>query len=778
MPSPSGLSPVPLHPDHVLRSFITRVVLATVFLAACFAGATELAAQAGTPTRGGATPGNTGAPAVIATRASGPVSIDGRLDEQAWRSASVLDGFVQAEPVEGNPASERTEVRVLFDATALYIGAWLFDRDPAAILVGETRRDASLTDADAISIILDTYLDRQNGFVFATTPAGIEYDGQVTREGQGGSGGQQRQQRGSGGGFNLNWDGRWEVATSRDGEGWYAEFRIPFSTLRYGRGGDQRWGLNVARTIRRRNEEAFWSPVPRQFDLNRVSLAGLLTGVEAPRQRLLTVTPYALGSSRKDYALGSPTSTKGEFGGDAKIGLTQSLTLDLTANTDFAQVEVDDEQINLTRFPLFFPEKRPFFLENAGTFAVGTPQSVEIFFSRRIGIQGGAEVPILGGGRVTGKAGNYTIGLLNMQADALQAVGGTGSPVASPTNFAVGRVIRDFRNRTRLGAMIVNRANTDGASDYNRTYAADGRLGIGQPLTIDAYAARSEQPGVGAGAYAYGVGAAYTSRNWNITSSTREVGEAFSPGAGFLPRSSYRYLAARIQRNVRFSNVTWLREWRPHLQYHEFFGLDGFSETRLIHIDSHFEFPNGAFFQLPASNFTREGLRAPFEIAKGVIVPPGTYDNFEWGYAYNTNLSAPVSLQGRIDIGGFYSGRRAGTGSTLNIRSGETFTNSLRVDYYDVSLKEGSFTTLLWRLRTAYSFSPRLYVQTLLQYNRQTETFSSNIRFGWLNTAGTGLFIVLNNLENTGTFDRTQLPEGPLDRALLIKFTRMINFGN
>ncbi|MDA1080451.1 MAG: DUF5916 domain-containing protein [Gemmatimonadetes bacterium] len=760
----------------VARSVVARTAM---LIAALAVGAPVIAAQSGDAGAAAATAVRASAPEATAVRADGPVRVDGRLDEQAWRSARVLDGFVQSEPIEGNPASERTEVRVLFDANALYVGAWLFDRDPAAIVVGETRRDASLTDADAVSIILDTYLDRQNGFVFATTPAGIEYDGQVTREGQGGAGAQVRQQRGAGGGFNLNWDGRWEVATSRDGEGWYAEFRIPFSTLRYGRGGSQRWGLNVSRTIRRRNEEAFWAPVPRQFDLHRVSLAGLLAGVDAPAQRLLTVTPYTLGSTRKDYVAGSPASTKGEFGGDAKIGLSQSLTLDLTVNTDFAQVEVDDEQINLTRFPLFFPEKRPFFLENAGTFAVGTPQSVEMFFSRRIGIQSGAEVPILGGGRVTGKLGNYTIGLLNMQADELPALTNPGvtAPIAPPTNFAVGRIIRDFRNRTRLGAMIVNRANTDGASDYNRTYAADGRLGIGAPLTFDAYAARSERPGVGAGAYAYGVAAAYTSRNWNITSSTREVGAAFNPGAGFLSRSSYRYLAGRIQRNVRFSGVTWLREWRPHLQYSEFFGLDGLSETRLIHVDSHFEFPNGAFFQLPGFNLTREGIREPFTIAKGVVVPPGTYDNPEWGFAYNTNLSAPVSLQGRIDIGGFYSGRRAGTGSTLNIRSGDTFTNSLRVDYYDVSLKEGSFTTLLWRLRTAYSFSPRLYVQTLLQYNRQSETFSSNIRFGWLNTAGTGLFVVLNNLENIGTFDRTQLPEGPLERALLVKFTRLINFG-
>ncbi len=719
-------------------------------------------------------------PTAVATRAASPIRIDGRLTEAAWQEAPLLAGFVQSEPTEGVPVSERTEARILFDQDALYIGVWLFDRTPGAIVVGETRRDAGISDADAVTIILDTFRDRQNGFVFATTPAGIEYDGQVTREGQGGSGGQQRQQRGAGGGFNLNWDGSWDVAATRDEAGWYAEFRIPFSTLRYGKGGPQQWGLNIARNIRRRNEEAFWAPVPRQFDLNRVSLAGDLLGIDAPAQRLLTVTPYVLGSARKDFVAGTATRADAAFGGDAKIGLTQGLTLDLTVNTDFAQVEVDDEQLNLSRFPLFYPEKRPFFLENAGTFAIGTPQSVEMFFSRRIGIQSGAEVPIQGGGRVTGKIGNYSVGLLALQADELVVRDTAGAPVeiAPPTNFAVGRVLRDFGNRTRLGAMIVNRVNTTDTQAYNRTYAFDGRLGVGQPLTIDAYAAQSDEPGVSSGNYAWGLGAAFTSRDWSITSSTREVGATFNPGAGFLPRKAYRYQAARIQRNVRFEDVPWFREMRPHLQYSEFIGLDGLSETRLIHIDSHFEFANGAFFQLPAFNLTRESLRTPFTIARGIDVAPGTYDNAEWGFAYNTNLSAPVSLQGRIDIGGFYSGRRAGTGSTLNVRAGRTFASSLRVDYYDVQLAEGDFTTLLWRLRSAYSFTPRIYVQTLLQYNRQSDTFSSNVRFGWLNTAGTGLFLVFNDLENTGSFDRTQLPEGPLDRAVLLKFTKQVNLGN
>ncbi len=230
--------------------------------------------------------------------------IDGRLDDDAWSLGVPVTDFFQREPVEGEPVSERTEVRILLDDEALYVGAWLYDRDPDGIVTGERLRDANIQVADHFGIILDTYRDRQNGFIFATTPAAIEYDGQVVNEGVGGGripGGGRRQQSGSSGGFNLNWDGSWEVATSRNGEGWYAEFRIPFSTLRYAGGSVQTWGLNMVRRVRRRNEESFWAPVPRQYNLMRLSIAGDLAGVSVPAQRAATVTPYVLGSAEKDY---------------------------------------------------------------------------------------------------------------------------------------------------------------------------------------------------------------------------------------------------------------------------------------------------------------------------------------------------------------------------------------------------------------------------------------------------------------------------------------------
>lgn len=719
--------------------------------------------------------------AAIHTRV--PPAIDGHLDEPAWQTAPALRDFVQREPAEGSPVSEPTEVRILYDEEAIYVGAWLLDRDPSAIVVGETRRDAELNQSDAFQIILDTYLDRQNGFVFGTTPVGIEYDGQVTKEGQGGSGNQrQRQQAGSGGGFNKNWDGSWEVATSIDEDGWYAEFRIPFSTLRYPAGGGQQWGVNFSRNIRRRNEEAFWSPIPRQFNLYRVSLAGTMGQFEAPSRNVFTVTPYVLGDAHRDYR--SPVDDGSQFdpdlGGDAKVGLTQSLTLDLTVNTDFAQVEVDDQQVNLTRFPLFFPEKRPFFLENAGSFSVGTPEEVELFFSRRIGLYEGNAVPIQGGARLTGKMAGVQVGFLNIQADHLDLYDeeiGESVRVEPKNNFGVVRAFQEFRNRTRVGAIFAHRLNVDDTDDYNLTYGADGRLGIGDALTLDAYAAGTTTPAVEGGQYAYDLGANYESRDWNLVAEYREVGAEFNPEVGFLPRREYRFVNARILRKVRFPGIPWFRELRPHVSYHEHFDLTGFSETRLLHFDSHFEFSNGAFFQLPAINFTGEGLKEPFEIREGIVIPPGSYNNLDWGFMFNTDLSAPLSVQGRIDIGGFYSGQRTGVNTTFGYRYRDKLTTSFRVGYFDVNLPEGDFVSALYAVKAAYAFTPRIFLQASLQYSNESEDFGSNIRFGWLDTAGTGLYVVYNDSEHLGSLERTGFERGPVQRQLIVKYTKMFNLG-
>jgi hypothetical protein len=318
-------------------------------------------------------------PVAIAVRVAEPPTLDGNvLDDPAWKAAPVISGFLQEQPNEGQPSSERTEVRIIFTDDTLYVGVVCFDRDPALIIASDSRRDADLEDTDSFRIIFDTYRDRQNGFVFGTNPAAVEYDGQVTNEGQGGGGlgFGQRQQSGSGGGFNLNWDGAWEVRTLTDERGLHAEFAIPFRTLRFPSGTEQSWGVNFQRNIRRRNERAFWAPISRQYNLYRLSLAGTLAGIETPVIRSLRATPYVLGNALESGNRPVDSRFLGDVGIDFKYSLTPSLTLDATINTDFAQVEVDDQQVNLDRFALFFPEKRPFFLENAGFFSVGNPGEI------------------------------------------------------------------------------------------------------------------------------------------------------------------------------------------------------------------------------------------------------------------------------------------------------------------------------------------------------------------------------------------------------------------
>src|SRR5207247_1329646 len=389
---------------------------------------------------------------VVAT----PPIIDGRLTDPVWQTVEPLTGFVQRELHEGAPVTERTEVRIITDGQALYVGAWLYDSDHGGIVGGEKVRDGDISKSDYFGILLDTYHDRQNGFVFTTTPAAIEHDAQLVPEAEGGGTqppGQTRAIAGSLGGFNLNWDGTWTVATSVDSAGWYAEFRIPFTTLRYGASQTQTWGLNLVRSIRRKNEEAFWSAIPRQFSLMKISRAGTLEGVQVPSRHVATVTPYALAGVERIYAIDPEARERQEVGGEIKYGLTQSLTLDLTYNTDFAQVEVDEVRTNLTRFPLFYPEKRPFFLENAGIFSAGTPQAVDLFFTRRIGIDAlGQPVPIVGGGRITGRLGGLTVGALHSFTDRATTQGAM--------SYSVLRLQHELAARSRIGVIAIQRTAT------------------------------------------------------------------------------------------------------------------------------------------------------------------------------------------------------------------------------------------------------------------------------------------------------------------------------
>jgi hypothetical protein len=441
------------------------------------------------------------------------------------------------------------------------------------------------------------------------------------------------------------------VSTSRDARGWYAEFRIPFATLRYGNMEEAIWGFNVMRRIRRFNEESYWAPIDRQFNIYRVSAAGDLRGLEVPLRRQATLIPYALQSAQRNYVLGETEyGYPGEVGGDAKVQVTQGLTLDLTLNTDFAQVEVDDQQLNLTRFSLFFPEKRPFFLENAGYFQVGTGGS-ELFFSRRIGIDQGTQVPIRGGGRLSGRAAGMNVGLLHIQTGN-GASGVPGLDEGEGDAFSVVRVARELPNRSLVGAFFGDRRGRGVDGDWNRTYAVDGQVGIGSGLTVSSFLATTDTPDRDGRDHAFHLGSVYESRELRVMASYREMGEDFNPEVGFVNRRDYRTWSGFVMTYHRPGAIAWLRELRPHVSYNTFRNLDtGFEQSARLHVDVHVEMENGAFFS-PAFDWVREGLVNPFTIADGVVVAPGTYDGWTAAWRFNTDLSAPFSFDGGDRLGG------------------------------------------------------------------------------------------------------------------------------
>jgi hypothetical protein len=691
------------------------------------------------------------------------------LGDPAWTSAGVAADFRQTTPDDGAPASERTEVRIVYTRTALYVGVICYDRSPAGIIVSDARRDASLDETDSFRLILDTYRDGQNGFVFGTNPAGLEYDGQVINQGEGGGGGN-FQQSGSGGGFNLNWDGSWQVRTQVNGAGWTAEFEIPFRTLRYPGLDVHTWGINFQRNIRRRNEVAYWTPLPRQYDLFRLSQAGTLTALAAPPLRNLKLIPYALGQLRNETRRPEDPTLLGDVGVDLKYSLTPSLTLDATYNTDFAQVEVDEQQINLDRFNLFFPEKRPFFLENAGLFAVGAPSEAEVFFSRRIGIaDDGREIPIIGGARVSGRvAQSLDVGFLNMQTEDI-----TG--LAPGNNFTAARLRRELRNRSSVGGIFVNRTRTSHgpATDYNRVAALDGRLGIGENGMVSGWFARSSSPGRSSDQDAYQVSAQHETPSWLLSASFLDVGQFFNPEVGFLGRSGgFRKPDLLVFHTWRPQSLLKLQEVRPHVSYRGYWKPDGYHESGQLHIDSHWEWKSGHEIHT-GINVNHEGVRAPFTIA-GVPVLPGEYDHREAQIVAFTNEGAWWGVRLRATIGGFYGGDRVAVTPAFRFRLGDAFNTELTWSRNDIELPAGRVVTNLVRSRIAYSFTPRLFAQGLLQYNDDADVWSTNLRFGWLNEANTGLFIVYNNTQllDDDVIGSTSVVPG---HSLIVKVSRIFD---
>ncbi|MDA8948729.1 carbohydrate binding family 9 domain-containing protein [Flavobacteriaceae bacterium] len=677
--------------------------------------------------------------------------VDGNiLGEALWKKVLPIQELQQIKPNYGATASEKTVIRVAYTSKNLYVAVVCYDSAPDQIVVSDSRRDADLNDDDSFLFIIDTYNDQQNGFLFGTNADGMEYDAQIDNEGEGNLSAN-RQQGGVVGGTNINWDASWEVKTEKGDYGWSAEFAIPLRSIRFNGGENKTWGINFQRNISKRSETAYWANLPLGFDIKRLSLAGKMHGLNLKSPKNLKVIPYGLVQAVQNNHPPKNSSSKTAIGGDIKYSLTPGLTLDMTYNTDFAQVEVDEQQVNLDRFNLFFPEKRPFFLENAGQFSVGSPGEVDLFFSRRIGIgTNGSLVPIIGGSRVSGKIGQTNIGLLSMFTDEVPSESRELNIIKN--NYSVARVNHDFAaKRSSIGGIFVNRSGIGNDLDYNRVFAMDGKLGIGKKAQLSGYVSKSNTPGITTNDHAFNFLAVYNWNGWNLRAGYTEVGEGFNPEVGFLLRSAFKKPEFLIFKQWRPKNTGKLLEVRPHISYRGYWNFQNTQETGFLHVDNHWVWESG--FEIHTGiNFTKETVLAPFPISN-VIVDAAEYNHQELQLVLMTNANRRLYFQTRTVIGGYFDGNRISSTNKATFRVGDKFNTEGVLNYNRLNLPNGKANVVITGARLAYSFTPRMFLQSLVQYNNVSNITSVNARFGWLRNANTGLFVVVNIIKDTDYFD-------------------------
>jgi hypothetical protein len=755
--------------SRVARSWIGRI--------ACAVGTSTLAAapsaaQQQDHQHGGA------AREIAAVRVeSGPI-IDGVLNEAVWQSATLIDQFTQQEPAEGEPASERTEVRVLYDESTLYFGVRAYDALPDALIATEMRRDSDrLLEEDNVQIILDTFRDFRSGYMFVTTPLGAKLDQQIFEEGEGG-------RRGQSSNINREWDGVWHVSTQVLPDGWAAEIAIPMVTLRFPAADAQVWGINIMRNIRRKNEQVFWAPIPKAYGLTRVSLAGTLTDLRAlDRGRDLRFKPSFVGGGRRVLSLGETDNTiQRDVALDLKYGITAGLNLDVTVNTDFAQAEVDDERVNLTRFPLFFPEKREFFLENSGQFSVGATASLdrpaELFFSRRVGIDSetGARVPILGGARLTGKLGKNNIAVMDLQTDDFDVPGGVTLP---GENFLVARYSRDVLTRSKIGAIFVNKDATSGGR-YNRTFGADMTLALTPSLTVQGFVAKTSTPELDGDDVGGHLRAAFLDQRWNIYGEHTNLQDNFNAEVGYVPRVGIKTTKFHLERNPRpgrfgirvlepMHNTTYTTDQSNRLLSRRFHNMVG---TR---------FENGAYLNVFFNHYF-ERLDEPFRVARvtengqtrNVTIDPGKYSFGEVSLMFNSNPARRVYYTLQYSPQQFYDGDRTDMSTRLGVRVSSRLATEAGISRNDVNLPAGAFKADVGSVRIDLAISPSMTLRTLTQYNSSTDQWSTSGRFNWTYRPGSDIYIVYDDV-------RRDIPGQPpglddfADKQLIIKFTYLLS---
>ena len=709
---------------------------------------------------------------ILALRASVPIKLDGVLDDDAWQRAEPAAAFVQAEPLEGRAATEATEVRIIFDSDHLYIGAVLRDSDPAQLVVNDIRKDFAEEDQDDFEVLLDTFGDRRNAYVFITNVEGARHDRQVALEGRE---------------LNLSWDAVWDVRTARRADGWVVEMRIPFRALRFDRESDRPWGINFSRHIRRKNEVDFWSPVPRSYNLNRVSLAGNLAGVQTGSAgRDLRIKPYVVGNSVRP--LGTLQVPDPRFrndvdaGVDVKAAVTSGLTADLTVNPDFAQAEADEQQVNLTQLSQFFPEKRDFFLENSGVFYVGdaarnnrvflvpTPDEDNLlFFSRRIGLTAaGIPVPIDGGVRLTGKVSEHTrIGVLTIQERALDSLPAVNSSVVR-VRQNVGSTGND------VGAIFMQRQVTSGGGFHNRVYGMDSNFRLFGNLDWNSYYVQSETPGVTTGQHAWRSTLNWEGNFYHGKGGVMELGEGFRNDLGYYRRTATRkwLLDTGIRPRSTWLRAHGIRELHPHVRWDYYQDLHGVVNGKTFHNGFSFFFNNGAVFEL-AHNPNFQRLEAPLRLTptQHDPIPPGGYGWTNWSILFQSDLSAPLSTTVRASRGGLWTGEATSVSGSVTVRPSYRFYVVVGIQRTDarLDLPDERVVTSLYTLRGNYSFSTNMFVDALSQYDPASHQLSANVRFNLIHHPLSDLFVVYNDQRFLTTDSR--LP----GRGLSLKFTQMFS---
>ncbi len=695
----------------------------------------------------------------------GEIDVDGRIDEEAWARAVPITDFTQQEPVEGGVPSERTEIRVVFDEDAIYIGAILFD-DPEGIQVFQRRRDGFLSADDRFMWILDTFRDGRTGYFFETNAAGVMGDALIS--GGGGRGG-----GGGGGGGGRAWDGIWEVDTFIRPDGWSLEIRIPFRTLNFDPTSDT-WGINFQRTIRRKNEEILWRGWRRNQSLRQPVHAGRLTGLSGISQGIgLEAVPYAVTNWKNVPGETDPTTYPSDIGLDVNYNITPSLRAGVSANTDFAEAEVDERRLNLTRFPLRFPERRDFFLEGSGVYSFAPSNGAEPYFSRRIGLLEGEQVPINYASRLAGQSGRYELGFIHVNTAELKSADIDGGTFAGE-NFTVARVKRGIFEQSTIGAIYTRRATGADPEDVTAIapkdrhtlggdlYLTTSRLFGDKNFTFQAFAAWNSNPDRDVARSlsdltARGIRMSYPNDIWYAHVSYREFGDDYRPAVGFVARNGFRRVEPRFAWNPR-PNIDWLRQLEFSVQFRHLEDIEtGIAEEQQWQItvfDMDFESQDNIDIELQRQH---EFLDAPFEISDGVVLGEGEYTNWEWSLSARTASRRMLSTRTTVRWGGFWSGDRRQVEATLDVRPKPGILLSAEVEANSVELPEGSFDANLFRLEGEWNITPLANVLGNIQYDDVTEVMGLFLRSRYIVTPGNELFLVFTqNWQNfgDGLFDR------------------------